>query len=119
LLPGSHRLSASSLARLSSIDVGVPDVPGQVLATEPGDVIAFDPLLHHASWGGRDRHQYADGAQYADELPVGFRPFDRTWVAEGAGDVQERRFDQRHRWMYRCHGLGVLDRFGVADAFRP
>jgi hypothetical protein len=111
-----------------------------LLSTEPGDVIAFDPLLYHASWGGRDRHQwstlyvrdaitpswrpgvldwYEDGASYAEELPQGWRPFDPAWVAAGSGDINEPRFAQRHRWMYRLKGLGVLDRFGVADAFRP
>jgi hypothetical protein len=140
VLPGSHRLSRDALGHLYSLDLAVPDVPGQVLATQPGDVIAFDPLLWHASWGGRDRQQwttlylrdaiapswqqglldwYDDGAQDIDELPEGSRPFDRTWVAEGSGDVVDTRLAQRQRWMYRFSGLGVLDRFGVADAFRP
>ena len=54
-----------------------------------------------------------------DDLPDGYRPFDRSWVAEGSGDVNEARLGQRHRWMYRLARLGVLDRFGVADAYRP
>jgi hypothetical protein len=40
-------------------------------------------------------------------------------VADGSGDIADRRFDQRHRWIYRFDGLGVLDTFGVAEAFRP
>jgi Phytanoyl-CoA dioxygenase (PhyH) len=148
VFPASHRLihAERAFAHLYSLDVSVPDAPGQVLTTEPGDVIAFDPLLWHASWGGRDRHQwstlylrdaitpswrqslldwYEDGASYVDELPEGWRPFDRTWVAEGSGASVEpswsdsRRFAQRHMWMYRFKWLGVLERFGVADAFRP
>jgi len=39
-------------------------------------------------------------------------------VADGSGDVNDHRFEQRHRWMYRLHRLGVLNTFGVADAFR-
>ena len=137
VLPASHRLSDGALGDLHSLDVDVPEVPGQVLATQPGDVIAFDPLLWHASWGGRDRHQwstmylrdaitpswqqglldwYDDGASDIDVLPDGWRPFDRTWVAEGSG-IAEHRLAQRHRWMYRFNHLGILDRFGVADAF--
>jgi hypothetical protein len=140
VLPGSHRLTDAALGHLYSIDLGVPDVPAQALATEPGDVIAFDPLLYHASWGGRDRHQwstmyvrdaitpswrpglvdwFADGTRYVDELPEGYRPFDRSWVADGSGDLCDTRLDQRHRWMYRLNQLGVLDAYGVADAFRP
>jgi Phytanoyl-CoA dioxygenase (PhyH) len=139
VLPASHRLSDHDLSHLYSIDLKVPDVPAAVLATEPGDVIVFDPLVWHASWGGRDRHQwttlylrdaltasqrqtlvdwYADGTDVA-EIPEGFRPFDRTWVAEGSGDIADPRLDQRHRWVYRFNSLGVLDAYGVADAFRP
>ena len=29
------------------------------------------------------------------------------------------RLAQRHMWMYRFNRLGVLETFGVADAFRP
>lgn len=140
VLPGSHRLPDPALRHLHSLDLTVPDVPAQVLPTEPGDVIAFDPLLYHASWGGHDRLQwtttylrdaitpswqagllewYEDGVDGLDELPEGYRPFDRTWVAEGSGDVDDARLAQRHMWMYRLNRLGVLATYGVADAFRP
>ena len=140
VLPGSHRLVDSALGHLYSLDVDVPDVPGQVLATAPGDVIAFDPLLYHASWGGKDRHQwstmyvrdaiaaswrealldwYADGVGSVGELPDGYRPFDRSWVEQGSGDICDPALAQRHMWMYRFHHLGVLGSYGVDDAFRP
>jgi hypothetical protein len=140
VLPGSHRLPATALGHLRSIDMSVPDVPGQVLDTQPGDVIAFDPLLWHASWNGRDRHQwttlylrdaitpswerglldwYDDGAHDRDLLPKGWQPFDPTWVSEGTGRHHDARLAQRTIWMYRLNELGVLDRFGVADAFCP
>jgi hypothetical protein len=140
VLPGSHRLTDDNVRHLYALDLEVPDVPGQVLATEPGDVIVFDPLLYHASWAGRDRHQwstmylrdaispswrqgildwYEDGASSIARLPEGWRPFDPAWVAEGSGDINDPRYAQRHTWMYRFKWLGVLDRFGVADAFRP
>jgi hypothetical protein len=140
VLPASHRLQDAALGHLYSLDLNVPDVPGQVLATEPGDLIVFDQLLYHASWGGKDRHQwstmyvrdaitpswragllewYAAGAQSVDELPKGYQPFDRTWVAEGCGDIWESDLAQRHKWIYRFNRLGVLETFGVADAFQP
>ncbi len=139
VLPGSHRLPDAALGHMYSPDLKVPDVPGTVLPTEPGDVIAFDPFVYHASWGGKDRHQwstmyvrdaitpsqrqgllewYADGASYLEEAPEGYRPFDRRWVADGSGDVADPRLDQRHRWVFRFNRLGVLETFGVADAFR-
>ena len=51
VLPGSHRSPDDAIRHLYSLDLAVPDVPGQVLSTEPGDVIAFDPLLYHAVVG--------------------------------------------------------------------
>jgi Phytanoyl-CoA dioxygenase (PhyH) len=140
VLPGSHRATPAALGHLHSLDIGVFEVPSQVLATQPGDVIVFDPLLWHATSGGRDRHQwttsylrdvispswqpglrawYEDGAQDIDEQPVDWRPFDRTWVAEGSGDVADPRLSQRQTWMYRLNQLGILDLFGVGDVFRP
>jgi Phytanoyl-CoA dioxygenase (PhyH) len=41
VLPGSHRLAEAALGHLYSLDLAVPDVAGQVLATEPGDVICM------------------------------------------------------------------------------
>ena len=57
--------------------------------------------------------------QSVDELPEGYRPFDRSWVADGSGDIWEPHLAQRHMWMYRFNRRGVLETFGVADAFRP
>jgi hypothetical protein len=71
------------------------------------------------SWRAGLREWYADGARSVDELPEGYRPFDRSWVAEGSGDIWEPHLAQRHMWMYRFNRLGVLETFGVADAFRP
>jgi hypothetical protein len=137
VLPASHRLPDDTLGHLYSFDVDVADVPAQALATEPGDVIAFDPLLWHATHGGGLRHQwstlyvrdavtprgrdglvawFADGTSDLERMPEGYRPFDTRWVAEGGMDA-ERRFDQRHRWMFRFHRLGVLDAYGVTAAF--
>jgi hypothetical protein len=137
VLPASHRLPDGALAHLYSLDVGISDIPGQVLATQPGDVVAFDPLLWHATWGGGQRHQwstlyvrdavtprwrdglvewFADGTSDLATLPEGYRPFDPRWVAEGGMDA-DRRFDQRHRWMFRFHRLGVLDAYGVTASF--
>lgn len=144
VLPASHRLPGA-LDKVHALDLDVPDVPGVALPTEPGDVIAFDPWLFHATAGGRDRLQwstmylrdavtpswragliawYEDGAADVDVLPEGWRPFDPIWVAEGSGDAVEPgtsrlRRGQRHVWMYRLNRLGILDRFGVAGAYRP
>ena len=60
---------------------------------------------------------FAGGIADRDDLPEGYRPFDARWVADGSMDVADRRFDQRHRWMFRFHRLGILDAYGVTGAF--
>ena len=55
VLPGSHRRD------LSTIPVGVPArsaTVGEVVETEPGDVIVFDEHLYHGSARGTKRHQW-------------------------------------------------------------
>ena len=83
VLPGSHRLTDAALGHLYSLDLDVPDVPGQVLATEPGDVIVFDPLLYHASWGGKDRHQWST-MYVRDAITPSWRRACSSWYADGA-----------------------------------
>jgi hypothetical protein len=50
----------------------VPDVPAQICATRPGDLLAFDLRLWHASWNGSPRRRmlsftYLDAPKTADE----------------------------------------------------
>lgn len=76
ILPGSHRPElGAAVARLRAEhpDMALPGLP---IATEPGDVIAFDEHLYHASWGGRDRRQWR--VDYVAD------PIDRTDVTEAA-----------------------------------
>jgi hypothetical protein len=68
LMPGSHRQPFRSAVEAfdrsvsaqhdDEIAATVERLPGCVIETEPGDVIAFDPRLHHASIHGRDRRQW-------------------------------------------------------------
>jgi hypothetical protein len=34
-------------------------IPGIALETSPGDVVVFDPRVHHGSWGGRSRLRWS------------------------------------------------------------
>jgi hypothetical protein len=59
VLPGSqHGDFADALRALGASDRAAEALPGHVVATEPGDVIAFDEHLYHASSGGGDRRQW-------------------------------------------------------------
>jgi hypothetical protein len=63
VLPGSHRgelglQTAAYLAQLGSAAGAVDALPGVALETRPGDIIAFDEHLFHASAGGDERLQW-------------------------------------------------------------
>jgi ectoine hydroxylase-related dioxygenase (phytanoyl-CoA dioxygenase family) len=44
-------------------------LPGVALETSPGDVVVFDPRVHHGSWGGRSRLRWS--VDYAAMAGVG------------------------------------------------
>jgi hypothetical protein len=59
VLPGSHRRDfAEALRALGAAGASAEALPAHVVATEPGDVIAFDEHLFHASAGGGARRQW-------------------------------------------------------------
>jgi hypothetical protein len=60
LIPGSHRAAgnARGAARARELwGVDPRDVPCAVIETRPGDVVAFNTNLQHASFGGADRRR--------------------------------------------------------------
>ena len=118
VMPGSHaeplrtmvrtfdrRVTAQSNADGSET---VERIPEHVCETEPGDVIAFDLRLFHASLNGRDRRQWtvtfyrdpatpeeeretvgaladdvaADGGSWGEYDPGRYPFYDPEWVAE-------------------------------------
>jgi hypothetical protein len=58
-IPGSHKRSFHDEVHqnLSKSGGGICDVPAYICETEPGDVVAFDFHLWHASWGGSTDRQ--------------------------------------------------------------
>lgn len=82
VLPGSHRPAfAAAIRDYLGPGRATTDLPGLALATVPGDVIAFDERLFHASVGGRDRRQWrvdyiVDPTDATSEASV------RAWYAE-------------------------------------
>lgn len=59
VLPGSHRRELGDAIRaLGGVGMDATSLPAHVVVTEPGDVIAFDEHLFHASFGGGARRQW-------------------------------------------------------------
>jgi hypothetical protein len=123
VLPGSHRgefgdAVADCLAALDA-DAPITSLPGVPIGTSPGDVIAFDEHLFHASTGGTVRRQWrvdyvCDPASANEEEkvrryfagifpskwdgaydPIKFPSYGRHWLNSGRPAVK------------RLHHLGV------------
>jgi hypothetical protein len=76
VLPGSHRRELGDAIRaLGAVGMDATSLPAHVVVTEPGDVIAFDEHLFHASFGGGTRLQWR--ADYVRD-PVGADEESRT-----------------------------------------
>jgi hypothetical protein len=59
VLPGSHRPGLGDAIRAAgAVGLAADALPAHVVATMPGDVIAFDEHLFHASSGGAVRRQW-------------------------------------------------------------
>ncbi len=59
VLPGSHRPEMSDALRaFGAAGRAAAELPAHVIVTDPGDVIAFDEHLFHASSGGGTRRQW-------------------------------------------------------------
>jgi hypothetical protein len=138
VLPGSQLDSFRTLARdfdrrvmaqrSEEIPETVERLPGYVIETEPGDVIAFDLRLYHASIRGTDRRQWtvtcyldieeaAPASELADALADEVAPDDGSW---GHYDPQRYPFydpawiaraeqDWRAPALRRLRELGVLE----------
>jgi hypothetical protein len=125
VLPMSHSGDQGRLTRwIQHPRVAVPDVPAFTCETQPGDVIAFDSHLFHASVGGRDRLQWsavfvrepdtderrrwledliAEGPAWdGDPFPAGTTWLDPAWVAAPNASPLKQR------WLRRYRELGAI-----------
>ena len=134
LIPGSHLLRGSERRRFSESVRGIPveEVPAQAVATEPGDVIAFDIRTWHASFGGGSNRRACNLDFFRNpssveeikkllELGKGHagsierfgckRQFNysRNWLDN------PHRSPVRQRWIDRFEEIGYLDQPGVGE----
>lgn len=89
--PISGRLRQYRNARCRDGDGGTASYPGCAAATRPGDVIAFDFHVWHASFGGGDRLAWRIGYQ---QVPRNDMERERAlrWMADNF-DQESRQFD--------------------------
>lgn len=134
VIPCSHLLRDSERERFTEGVRGTPveEVPGQAVATEPGDVIAFDIRTWHASIGGGTNRRACNldffqnpssAAEIEKLLKLGkghadsIKHFDckrrfnysRNWLDNPHGSTV------RQHWIDRFREIGYLDQPGVGE----
>jgi hypothetical protein len=136
VLPGSHRpaLGEAVGAYAAGLTEGAPEarvaaLPGFPVHTEPGDVIAFEEHLYHASAGGQNRRQWR--VDYVAE-PTGAEEEDRvrayygsTYPPDWDGGYDVDRYPSYGKhwlssgrpWIERLGRLGVYQAAAAGEAF--
>ena len=134
VIPGSHLLRGAERDAFTKAMRGTPltDVPCQAIATEPGDVIAFDIRTWHASHGGSDNRRawnldYFANPQAPEEVESiralglghagsikGFKTrrqynYSRNWLDN------PQQSPIRQRWIDRFEEIDYLDQPGVGE----
>jgi hypothetical protein len=130
VLPGSHRPGFGDAIRAAgAVGLAADALPSHVVSTEPGDVIAFDEHLFHASAGGAVRRQWRvdyvrepeDGESRARVKAYFARIFPPDW--DGGYDVdQYPSYDadwraSRRRAAVMLGELGVYELAAIQEAF--
>ncbi len=128
VIPGSHHQPLHDELResMETLQLKIPEVPGYVCASEPGDVVAFDLRTWHSSHGGSDdrrmctcvyynnpetaEQEAATRAQAANNMrstAIYHRPddppVDPHWLAN------PDRSRKRHYWLDRMAELGFFE----------
>ncbi|MCZ6677015.1 MAG: phytanoyl-CoA dioxygenase family protein [Candidatus Poribacteria bacterium] len=134
VIPGTHRLPDDDDFVNGVRSMPLESVPATALASEPGDVVAFDLRMWHASYGGsEDRHMctvvYYANPKNASELEAlrkqgegnvnagvkSFNPrrqylYSKKWVSN------PHRSPDRQYWIDRLKEIGYFDAPGLVEA---
>ena len=128
IVPGSHNRPFHERIRNSweTLDLGIPDVPGYVCDSNPGDVVAFDMRCWHASCGGAAGRRMATCVYYnnpkgdveeaaarkraegSKKHPAQFKRtevglYPEEWLANPGGNPK------RQRWLERMAEFGYFE----------
>jgi len=105
VIPGSHIIGSPWLPLVRKVGnpqkhFGIPgrDVPAVALESRPGDVVVFNPNLHHASFGGGSQRRMftlnlcrrATAPAELQELRGFINSAARFWVTQSHSDVMRR-----------------------------
>jgi len=112
VIPGTHRIPDESDFSEGVRAMALQEVPGEALASEPGDVVAFDLRTWHASFGGGDDRRMCTVVYYAnpktDEEVEALRAQGEGNVRIGIKNFEPRRqFLYSKSWMSNPHGSAV------------
>jgi len=134
VIPGTHRLQEIDDFRAGVEQHELPDVPCEVLTSSPGDVVAFDLRLWHASYGGSEDRKmctlvYYNNPKNGDEVAALQRQsrrspessikkfntkqqflYSKRWISNPSGSPD------RQLWIDRLREIGYLDAPGVVEA---
>ena len=132
VIPGAHRLPNDEEFGDGVRSLPLEQVPCAVLASEPGDVVAFDLRMWHASYGGSDDRRMCTVVYYSnpknpDELEalrkqgegnanvkeyIPKRPYlySKKWVSNPHGSMV------RQAWVDRLTEVGYFDAPGLVEA---
>ena len=137
VVPASHRLFPFTKDFSDGMSkTPLRDVPCQVLESKPGDVVAFDLRLWHASFGGsRDRRMctvvYYNNPTQPDEVEflrvqggsnvqIGLKAFQpqRQYLYSASWIANPTRNPDRQRWINRLREVGYFEAPGVVEPAR-
>jgi ectoine hydroxylase-related dioxygenase (phytanoyl-CoA dioxygenase family) len=110
VIPGTHRLPNDDQFASGVQSLPLEQVPCAVLTSEPGDVVAFDLRMWHASYGGSDDRHMCTIVYYSNPKdPEGLEALRRQ--GEGNSSVKEliptRPYLYSKRWVSNPYGSPV------------
>jgi hypothetical protein len=134
LIPGSHLLRGAERQRFTEGINKTPleEVPCQAVATQPGDVIAFDIRTWHTSWGGNSNRRAcnldyfqnpssAESIKQLLELGKGHAGSIGHFDCKRKFNYSKNWLDNPHqnpvrqRWIDHFEEIGYLDQPGVGE----
>lgn len=138
VMPATHRLFPFTKEFSDGVRAApLCDVPCQVLESRPGDVVAFDLRLWHASQGGSKDRRMCTVVYYnnpktpeevaflrkqgGDNVKIGLEAFQpqRRYLYSARWIANPARNPDRQRWIDRLREVGYFDAPGVVEAVAP